>query len=171
MRLTIHTGFKVSPFELHHGRKPRTKLVNIFEKNKSYLSDWTTLNISVPLKQIPIYTARNKKREVTDHMIMAKKGKTPCCASHRSPERKPVKPVSRKFQYPYTYTENWNHTKLLEGKYKEQPTITVDGTKHTVRIADNSIFDRKLISTPTLIFRDHRRRFCPQPNTTWDDRE
>ena len=24
MRFTIHTGLKITPFELHHGRKPRT---------------------------------------------------------------------------------------------------------------------------------------------------
>ena len=29
MRFTIHTGLKVTPFELHQGRKPRTELTNI----------------------------------------------------------------------------------------------------------------------------------------------
>ena len=29
MRFTIHTGLKITPFELHHGRKPRTELTNI----------------------------------------------------------------------------------------------------------------------------------------------
>ena len=29
MRFTIHTGLKKTPFELHHGRKPRTELTNI----------------------------------------------------------------------------------------------------------------------------------------------
>ena len=32
MRFTIHTGKGQTPFELHHGRKPRTKLVNITNK-------------------------------------------------------------------------------------------------------------------------------------------
>ena len=29
MRFTIHTGLKLTPFELHHGRKPKTELTNI----------------------------------------------------------------------------------------------------------------------------------------------
>ena len=40
MRFTIHTGLKRTPFELHHGRKPRTKLTNIIKDGKTYLSDW-----------------------------------------------------------------------------------------------------------------------------------
>ena len=40
MRFTIHTGLKLIPFELHHGRKPRTKLTNIVKGGKSYLSNW-----------------------------------------------------------------------------------------------------------------------------------
>ena len=43
MRFTIHIGLKVSPFELHHGRKPGTKTTNIIKGNNSYPSDWTTL--------------------------------------------------------------------------------------------------------------------------------
>ena len=40
MRFTIHTGLKRTPFELHHGRKPRTELTNIIKDGKTYLSDW-----------------------------------------------------------------------------------------------------------------------------------
>ena len=140
VRFTIHTGLKVSPFELHHGRKPTTELTKIIKRNKSYLSDWTTLSILVPPKYIPIYVARNKKSEATDHIIMAKNTKTPCCASHRLPKRRPVKPVSENFQYPYTFFEKRKLGKLLEAKYKEQRRIAIDGTKHTVRTADKKFF-------------------------------
>ena len=64
MRFAIHTRFEVSPVEPQHGRKTRTELNIIIKDNKSYLSDWTTLNVSVPLKQIPIYVARIVKGEV-----------------------------------------------------------------------------------------------------------
>ena len=43
MRFTIHTGLKRTPFELHHGRKPRTELTNIVKDGKTYLSDWSEM--------------------------------------------------------------------------------------------------------------------------------
>ena len=76
MRFTIQTGLKMSPFELHHGRKSRTELTNRVKDKKSYSSTWTTLNISVPTIQITIYLAHNEKGEVTDHIIMARKRKS-----------------------------------------------------------------------------------------------
>ena len=48
MRFTIHTGLNKTPFELHHGRKPRTELTNILKDGKSFLSDWSELSISAP---------------------------------------------------------------------------------------------------------------------------
>ena len=105
MRFTIHNGLKTSIVELNHRRKPRTEITNIFKDNKNYPSDWATLNVSVPSKQIPIYVARNEKGEVTDLILMAKKRKTPCCATHKSPKRAPVKPVGENFQHPYTFQE------------------------------------------------------------------
>ena len=45
MRFTIHTGLKKTPFELHHGRKPRTELTNIIKDRKSFLSDWSDWSV------------------------------------------------------------------------------------------------------------------------------
>ena len=36
MRFTIHTGLKRTPFEPHHGRKPKTELTNIVKDVKTY---------------------------------------------------------------------------------------------------------------------------------------
>ena len=38
-RFTALTGLKGTPFQLHHGRKPRTELANIIEVGKTYSSD------------------------------------------------------------------------------------------------------------------------------------
>ena len=60
MRFTIHTGLKLTPFELHHGRKPRTELTNIVKDGKSYLSDWSELSVSASNNpKIPIYVGRD----------------------------------------------------------------------------------------------------------------
>ena len=36
MRFTIHIGLKLTPFELHHGRKPRTELTNLVKDGKTF---------------------------------------------------------------------------------------------------------------------------------------
>ena len=51
IRFTIHTiltGLKVTPFELHHGRKPRTELTNFVKDGNTYLSNWSEMTISAP---------------------------------------------------------------------------------------------------------------------------
>ena len=120
MRSTIHVGLKVSPFELHRCRKLITELTNIINDTKNYLSDWTTLNFSVPGRQIPIYVAQNEKREVTDHIIMASKSKTLCYTSHKSPKRRSVKAVSVSIQWPYTLFEKRNQTYHWKGNMKNK---------------------------------------------------
>ena len=73
MRFTVHTGLKKTPFELHHGRKPRTELTNIVKDGKTFLSDWSELSISAPIRpKIPIYVGRDGEGEITNHIIMAR---------------------------------------------------------------------------------------------------
>ena len=54
-----------------------------------------------------------RKREVTNHLIMARKRKIPSCASHKSPKTKSVKPVSENFQYSCTLFEEQNLKKII----------------------------------------------------------
>ena len=76
MRFTIHTGLKLTPFELHHGRKPRTELTNLVKDGKSFLSDWTELSVSAERKpKIPIYVSRDEEGDVTNYLVMAKRQK------------------------------------------------------------------------------------------------
>ena len=65
MRFTIHTGLKITPIELHHGRKPRTELTNIVKNGKTYLSNWSEMTISAPDRpKIPIYVGRDAEGEI-----------------------------------------------------------------------------------------------------------
>ena len=96
VQFTIHTGPKVTQVELKHNRSPRTELTNKVKYN-SYLSDWKTLNVSLPLKQIPIYVGCNKKRVVVDHIVKARKRNIPYCSSLKSPTRRMVEPVKGSF--------------------------------------------------------------------------
>ena len=53
MRFTIHTGLKLKPIELHHGKKPRTEITNLVKDGKSFLSDWTELSVSAEKAKNP----------------------------------------------------------------------------------------------------------------------
>ena len=73
MWFTIHTGLKLTPFELHHGRKPRTELTNLVKDGKSFLSDWTELSVLAEKKpKTPIYVSRNEEGDVTNYLVIAK---------------------------------------------------------------------------------------------------
>ena len=63
-RFTIHTGLKITPFELHHGRKPRTELTNIVKDGKhTYLIGQKCLFKHQPdLKHQSMWAAMQKER-------------------------------------------------------------------------------------------------------------
>ena len=65
MRFTTHTGLKLTPFELHHGRKPRTELTNIIKDGKSYLSDWSELCFSrEKAKDTNLHNQERRRRRI-----------------------------------------------------------------------------------------------------------
>ena len=72
MRFTVHTGLNKTPFELHHGRKPRTELTNIVKDGKTYSSDWSELYISAPIRpKTPIYVGCDANDEITNQIVMS----------------------------------------------------------------------------------------------------
>ena len=90
MRFTIHTGLKITPFEVHHGRKPRTELTNIVENGKTYLftrSEMTKSAPNRPKKQL--YKGRDAEGEITNHvMARTKTEKKHLNEDPKSPEKK-----------------------------------------------------------------------------------
>ena len=100
MRFTIHTGLKLTPFELHHGRKPRTELTNLVKNGKSFLSDWTELSVSAERKpKIPIYASRDEEGDVTNYLVMAKTK-----AEEKAVDKQPKKKHSVS-EYPFKFVE------------------------------------------------------------------
>ena len=73
MRFTVHTGLKETPFELHHGRKPRIEIGNFVKDGKTDLSDWSELSISAPIRtKTPIYVGRGADGRITNHIVKAR---------------------------------------------------------------------------------------------------
>ena len=88
MRFTIHTGQKITPFEIHHGRTPRTELTNLMKTGKSFLSNWSEMSISANSRpKIPIYVTRNGDGEVSNHIVMARTKAEEKAQAEKSPKR------------------------------------------------------------------------------------
>ena len=123
MRFTIHTGLKRTPFELIHGRKPRTKLTNIVKDGKTYLSDWSEMSISAPNKpKILLYVGRDADSEITNHIIMAKTK-----AEKKQANEGPKSPKKKSsVRYPFKFVEKNHNKKSLEERFqkKYKPQLT-----------------------------------------------
>ena len=138
LRFTIHSETKKTPFELHFGRTPRTKLSHL--KN----------SILVESKDLSVYITRNSAGQITDHLVMSKKK----VAEPRykrgmtfSQTKKPTSAVS-KFEYPFKFYEKNYKKGSMESKFKNRIQTAVSGTRHTVTTDKNKVIHRKLISNP-----------------------
>ena len=145
MRFTIHTGLKRTPFELHHGRKPRTELTNIIKDGKTYLSDWSEISISAPNKpKIPIYVGRDADGEITNHMVMARTK-----AEEKQANEGPKSPKKKNsVSYPLSFVEKKHNKKSIEGKFQNKIQTAIDGTENTVKTNTGKLIHRKFISGP-----------------------
>ena len=127
MRFTIHTGLKLTPFELHHGRKPRTELTNLVKDGKSFLSDWTELSVLAEKKpKIPIYVSRNEEGDVTNYLVMAKTK-----AEEKAVDKQPKKKNSVS-EFPFKFVEKNYNRISLEGKFQTKIQTAISGTEHTI---------------------------------------
>ena len=152
MRCTIHTGLKRTPFELHHGRKPKTELTNIVKDGKTYLSDWSEMSISAPNKpKIPIYMGRDADGEITNHIIMAKTK-----AEEKQANEGPKSPKKKSsVSYLFKFVEKNHNKKSLEGRFQKKIQTAIDGTENTVKTDTGKIIHRKFISGP--LFQTEKR--------------
>ena len=145
MRFTIHTGLKITPFELHHGRKPRTEVTNIIRDGKTVLSNWSEMNISAPSRpKIPIYVGRDADGEITNHIIMAR-NKTEERQLNEGP-KSPKKKTS--VRYPFYFVEKNHNKKSLEGRFQKKIQKAIGGTESTVKTDTGKTTNRKFISGP-----------------------
>ena len=115
MRFTIHTGLKLTPFELHHGRKLRTELTKIVKDGKSYLYNWLELSVSAPNRpKIPIYVGCDADGDITNHIIMVrtKTEEKHLAEGPKSPKKK------NSVRYPFYFVKKNHNKKSLERKFQ-----------------------------------------------------
>ena len=157
MQFTIHTGLKLTPFELHHGRKPRTELTKVVKDGKSFLSDWTELSVLAEKKpKIPIYVSRNEEGDVTNYLVMAKTK-----AEEKAVDKQPKKKNSVS-EFPFKFVEKKYNRKSLEGKFQTEIQTAISGTEHTITTDCGKVIHRKHISGPLVFQTEKKKERAPQ---------
>ena len=152
MRFTIHTGLKTTPFELHHGRKPRTELTNIIKDGRSFLSNWREIPVLANNRsKIPIYVDRNGDGEVSNHIVMARTKSEEKAQTENTPKKK-----NSVGKYPFQFFGKNHNKKSLEGRFQKNIQTAVNGTEHTVTTDTGKVIHRKYISDP-IVFQKERK--------------
>ena len=160
MHFTKHTGLKITPFELHHGRTPRTELTNIVKNGKTYLPSCTEMTVSAPERpKFPIYVGRDAEGEITNHIIMAK------TKNEEKQTGENVKsPKKTSVRYPLSFVEKNYNKKSLEGRFQNKIQTAISGTESTVKTDTTKIITRKNFSGP-LFQTERKTRKEPAINT------
>ena len=155
LRFTIHTGPKITPFELHHGRKPRTELTNIIKDRKTFLSNWSEIIISAPSRpKIPIYVGRVADREITNHIIMAR-NKT----EERQLNEGPKSPKKKNsVRYPIYFVEKNYNKKSLEGRFQKKIQKAISETENTMKTDTAKIINRNFFRAHYFRPKEERKK-------------
>ena len=139
LRLTVTSETKKTPFELHFGRTPRTKLSNL-----KVLFQWTP--------KTSVYITRNSAGQITDQLVLSKKKMAEPKYKRGmtfSETKKMTSSVStNKIEYPFKFYEKNYKKGSMENKFKNKIQTAVSGTKHTVTTDKNETILKKLISNP-----------------------
>ena len=152
LRFTIQAGMKITPFELHHGCKPRTELTNIIKDGRSFFSNWSELPVLANERQkIPVYITRNGDGEVSNHIVMAWTKTEEKALTEKFPKKKNSVGI-----YPFQFFEKNHNKKSLEGRFQEKLQTAVSGTEHTVTTDTGKVIHRKFISGP-IVFQKERK--------------
>ena len=82
IRQTPHSRLKMTPFQMHLGRKPRTALTNLIDKPECLLSNWRrtlTNYISAQPTELQVVTINDAEGEMADYLVLnetKKKGRS-----------------------------------------------------------------------------------------------
>ena len=73
IRRTPHSRLKMTPFQMHLGRKPRTALTNLIGKPECLLYNWKrtiTNYISAQPTELQVVTINDSKGEMADYLAL-----------------------------------------------------------------------------------------------------
>ena len=137
IRMTPNSRLKLTPFELHKGRNPRTTITNALNQNNCLLSNWRKLinkYVSAQPQELQVYTIKDSDGGLVDYLVMNEKRRT--------------KSVSEQF-VPYQFYEREMKPDAMKNRFKTgKSLVAIDETKHTVKTYNGKTLQKKLISNP-----------------------
>ena len=137
-RQTPHSRLKMTPFQMHLGRRPRTALSNLIDKPECLLSNWKktlTNYISAQPTELQVVTINDSEGEMADYLVLDE-------------TRKRSRSVSRDFKN-YQFYEKENKPNSIKCGFKTNKILTaVAETDHTINTSEGRVINKKLASRP-----------------------
>ena len=138
IRQTQHSTLKMTPFQLHYGRKPRTPITNLIGQPNCLLTNWKKTLTNYILAQpaeLQVFTIHDSDGELADYLIL-------------NESRKKGRSVSDSFKS-YQFFEKENKPNALKCRFKTDKILTAAReTKHTITTTDGKTIHKKLASNP-----------------------
>ena len=138
IRQTPHNTLKMTPFQLHYGRNPRTPITYLIGQPTCLLSDWQKTLTNYILAQpaeLQVFTIRDSDGELTDYLIF-------------NELRKRGRSVSENFKN-YQFFEKETKPSAMKCRFKTDKTLTAaKETYHTITTTDRKTIHKKLASNP-----------------------
>ena len=138
IRQTQHNTLKMTPFQLHHGRTPRTPITHLTGQSACLLTNWKktlTSYILVQPAELQVFTIHDSDGELTDYLVL-------------NESRKRGRSVSDNFKN-YQFFEKETKPNAMKCRFKTDKILTAaKESKHTITTTDGKTIHRKLASNP-----------------------
>ena len=138
IRQTQHNTLKMTLFQLHHGRKPRTPITNLIGQPACLLTNWKKTLTNYILAQpaeLQVFTIHDSDGELAGYLVL-------------NESRKRGRSVSHNFKN-YQFFEKETKPNAMKCRFKTDKTLTAaKETKHTITTIDGKTIHKKLASNP-----------------------
>ena len=138
IRQTPHNTLKMTPFQLHHGRKPRTPITNLIGQPTCLLADWKETLTNYILAQpaeLQVFTVHDSDGELADYLVL-------------NESRKRGRSVRDNFKS-YQFFEKETKPNAIKCRFKTNKNLTAaKEAKHTITTTDGKVIHKKLASNP-----------------------
>ena len=124
----------MTPFQLHHGRKPRTPITNLIDQPACLLLNWKKTNyILAQPAELQVFTIHDSDGELADYLVF-------------NDSRKRGRSVSDNFKS-YQFIEKETKPNAMKCRFINDKILTAaKETKHTITTTDGKTIHKKLAS-------------------------